>query len=284
MTKVIAVLNQKGGVGKTTTCVNLGAALSEKGFNVLLLDLDPLGNMTGWLADDSGDYPVGIGELLCGESAFEETVKKASNFNIDFVPAGKNLRVILAKRYIDSYALKERLSASIEKYQFVIIDCPPSSDALVKNALLLASSLIIPIQTETLPLQSGIKFLEWLEEFKKDFNSSIDIMGILPCMFDSRTRLSNQILDAMRGSEHLGPMVFNTIIRKNIRLAETPGSGKSIFKSASTSYGANDYINLALEVITKSGYEIPQNGDKPYAHSGSGEEISHESMEFQAHR
>jgi chromosome partitioning protein len=258
MTKVISVVNQKGGVGKTTTCVNLGAALAQKSFKVLLVDLDPMGSLSGWLMDEESGNGTGTGDLLRGTIGFLEAIKKSEALNLDFIPAGKHLSEIVLLENIDPFILGERLGNWVEKYDFVIIDCAPSANVLIANALLASDSIIIPIQTETLPLKSGIKFLQWLGEFKAEYNTSVNILGILPCMFDSRTRLSLQILESMKNSEHLGPLVFDTVIRKNIRLAEAPGMRRSIFRSASRSFGANDYNNLAIEVAYRLGINIPE--------------------------
>ena len=258
MTKVIAVVNQKGGVGKTTTCVNLGAALSQKKFKVLLIDLDPMGSLSGWLIDEPSENGSGTGELLRGTIGFMETIKRSDELGVDFVPAGKTLMDIVLMEGLDPFILGERLGSWIERYDFVLIDCAPSSNVLIANALLASDSIIIPIQTETLPLKGGVKFIQWLSDFKGEYNVNVNVLGVLPCMFDSRTRLSQQILDAMKQSESLGPLVFNTVIRKNIRLAEAPGARRSIFRSASKSYGANDYTSLAVEVAQRCGIAVPE--------------------------
>jgi len=257
MTRVIAIMNQKGGVGKTTTTVNLGAALSEKLFKVLLIDLDPAGSMTQWLSGEHSDNHPGLADLLDGESPDENITRKSERLGLDYIPAGNRLRDLATNGSFGLYMLKDRLKESIKNYDFILIDCPPSSDILVGNALLASDYIIIPIQTETLPLQAGIKFLDWLDEFSERNQSSINIMGLLPCMYDSRTRLSKLILDAMRSSENIGPLVFDTVIRKNVRLAELSASDRSIFRSASTSYGASDYSDLAIEVLEKSGLALP---------------------------
>ncbi len=257
MTKVIAVVNQKGGVGKTTTCVNLGAALSQKSFKVLLIDFDPMGSLSGWLMDEPSENGTGSGDLIRGTIGFLEAIKRSDVLGVDFIPAGKHLTDVVMMENIDPFILGERLGSWIDKYDFVIIDCAPSSNVLIANSIMASDGIIIPIQTENLPLKSGVKFIQWLAEFKAEYDASVTILGILPCMFDSRTKLSLQILEAMKSSEALGPLVFNTIIRKNIRLAEAPGMRRSIFKSASKSSGASDYTNLALEVIERCGMEIP---------------------------
>jgi chromosome partitioning protein len=269
MAKVIAVVNQKGGVGKTTTCVNLGAALAKKSFKVLLVDLDPMGSLSSWLLEESSGNGTGMGDLMRGTIGFLEAIKKSDELAVDFIPAGKHLQDVVMMENIDPFILGERLGTWVEKYDFVIIDCPPSSNVLIANAIMAADSIIIPIQTETLPLKGGIKFLQWLTNFRIEYNANVNILGILPCMFDSRTRLSGQILESMKGSENLGPLVFNTVVRKNIRLAEAPGRRRSIFNAASKSYGANDYSSLALEVIERSGLTVPE--EAMFEESNAGE-------------
>lgn len=257
MSKVVAVLNQKGGVGKTTTAVNLGVALAENSFKVLLIDLDPAGGLTNWLADGDALIDSGLDDLLRCEAAPHDILRRAEKLGVDFIAPGKNLRNVAVDGNLDSNTLRQRLNDFVDNYHFVLMDCPPSSGFLTASALMAADSIIIPIQTETLPLRAGIDFLDWLGEFRIRNETRIDIMGILPCMYDSRTRLSKRILDAMRSSENLGPLVFDTVIRKNATLAEFPGSGKSIFRSASTSFGASDYSSLVREVIERSGMSAP---------------------------
>jgi|GEM_PF-3042685 len=262
MSKVIAIMNQKGGVGKTTTTVNLGAALAGKSFKVLLVDLDPSGSLSHWLCGEDQIAGQGLGELIFGQTSSGDVIKKSDVLGVDYILSGKNLRDVLPKGSFSIYSLRESIRELKDDYDYVIFDCPPSSDFLIGNALIASDSILIPIQTETLPLQSGIKFLDWLDSFINTQNSSVNILGILPCMFDSRTRLSNLILDTMRSSENLGPLVFDTVIRKNVRLAEIAGTGKSIFKSASSSFGAEDYEKLAVEVIRRTGMTIPDNMDE----------------------
>jgi len=267
MSNVIAIMNQKGGVGKTTTTVNLGAALANKSFKVLLVDLDPSGSLSNWLAEEDSTKTSGLGELIFGQTPVGEVIRKSEALGLDYIEAGKNLRDVLPKGSFSIYSLRECIRELKDNYDYVLFDCPPASDFLIGNALIAADSIIIPIQTESLPLQSGIRFLDWLEAFSNTQNKTINILGILSCMFDSRTRLSNRILETMKSSENLGPLVFDTVIRKNVRLAEITGSGKSIFKSASSSYGAEDYENVALEVIARTGMAIPETGNETAAGS-----------------
>jgi chromosome partitioning protein len=277
MAKVIAVVNQKGGVGKTTTCANLGAALAQKSLKVLLIDLDPLGNLSDWLHDEPSQNGSGSGDLLRGLAAFPDVTKKSEKLGVDYISAGGSLKDITLMENIDPFILKERLGDGLDQYDFVIIDCAPSSNVLIANAILASDSILIPIQTENLPLRSGLKFIQWLDEFKKEYAIEVKILGVLPCMFDARTRLSGQILGAMKGSEHLGPLVFDTVIRKNSRLAEAPGMSRSIFRSASKSYGANDYTSLAAEVMQRCGFAIPM--EPSPASDGYGDTPASENIE-----
>jgi chromosome partitioning protein len=240
MTRVIAVLSQKGGVGKTTTVVNLGTALAESAYKVLLIDLDPTGGMSGWLADGDSSTASGVDRFVLQGGTASEVLRRSSALGLDYIPSGDGLRTMSRADSFDAGALSRRMGELKDGYDFVIIDCPPSSDSLNAWALMAADSILMPIQTEALPLGAGLKFLDWLTDFKSRNGCRADILGILPCMYDARTRLSKRILGAMRKSVNLGPLVFDTVIRKNARLAELPDSGKSIFKSASTSYGAAD--------------------------------------------
>ncbi len=296
MSKIIAVMNQKGGVGKTTTTVNLGAALAGKSYKVLLVDLDPSGSLSNWLGDDDNEEFSGLGELVYGRATVADVIRKSDVLGLDYIPSGKSLREVLPKGSFSIYSLTESIRELRDKYKYIILDCPPSSDFLIGNALIASDSIIIPIQTETLPLQSGVKFLDWLDDFINTQNSSVDILGILPCMFDSRTRLSNMILESMKSSENLGPLVFDTVIRKNVKLAEIAVAGKSIFKSASSSFGAEDYDKLADEVIERTGMKILEPGneiqaespdpavddaDDPVAVGVSSDDVSHEAQDPQ---
>jgi chromosome partitioning protein len=261
MGKVIAVMNQKGGVGKTTTTVNLGAALSEKSFKILLVDLDPAGNMSQWLDGSDHDEKTGVSDLLENRMNYADIVRNSDRLGVDYIGSGERLRNTVTGDF-DLETLRRKFAEIKGNYDFILFDCPPSSDPLIGGALLASDSIIIPIQTETLPLQAGIRFLDWLDDFSGHNGGTVNIMGVLPCMFDSRTRLSKDILRAMRSSENLGPLVFDTVIRKNVRLAELSGSDRSIFKSASTSFGASDYAELASEVIRRSGVGIGADAER----------------------
>lgn len=253
MTRVIAVLSQKGGVGKTTTVVNLGTALADSAFKVLLIDLDPTGGLSEWLADGDSSRSSGVDRLVLQGGTAGDVLRRSSTLGVDYIPSGNGLSSLSRAESFDAGALSRKMSGFRDSYDFILIDCPPSSDTFNAWALMAADSILLPIQTEALPLRAGLKFLDWLADFKTRNECRAELLGILPCMYDARTRLSKRILEAMRQSPNLGPLVFDTVIRKNTRLAELPDSGKSIFKSASTSFGAEDYSRLAKEVLGRYG-------------------------------
>jgi chromosome partitioning protein len=247
MTRIIGIVNLKGGVGKTTTCVNLGAAIALRGARVLLIDLDPQKSLSTWAGVD--DWPS-VGEVLNDEALIERAIVRWDRTNCWVLPAGHDLRVKadqLINRDRREYLLKDKLDRLVG-FDFVLIDSAPSYELLTINAICASTEIIVPLQTEILALESTIPFFETLGEIKSKFHPKLKIAGILPSMFDARTNLSKAILDQMRSSQHLGPLMFKTYVRKNIRLAETPAQGVAITKYA-TSNGAEDYRNLAKELL-----------------------------------
>jgi chromosome partitioning protein len=265
MTRVIGIVNLKGGVGKTTTCVNLGAAISLRGARVLLIDLDPQKSLSTWAGVD--DWPS-VGEVLNDEVLLERAIVRWDRANCWVLPAGHDLRVkadLLINRERREYLLRDKLDR-LAGFDFVLIDSAPSYELLTINAICASTEIIVPLQTEILALESTIPFFETLGEIKSKFHPKLKIAGILPSMFDARTNLSKAILDQMRSSQHLGPLMFKTFVRKNIRLAETPAQGVAITKYASSN-GAEDYRNLANELL---------NGWKPAVNGKSDELVSNQ--------
>lgn len=247
MTRVIGIVNLKGGVGKTTTCVNLGAAIAMRGARVLLIDLDPQKSLSTWAGVE--DWPS-VGEVLNDEVLMERAIVRWERTDCWVLPAGQDLRVkadTLINRENREYLLRDKLER-LTGFDFVLIDSAPSYELLTINAICASTEIIVPLQTEILALESTIPFFETLGEIKSKFHPKLKIAGILPSMFDARTNLSKAILDQMRSSQHLGPLMFKTYIRKNIRLAETPAQGVAIMRY-STSNGAEDYRNLANELL-----------------------------------
>ncbi|MEW5806915.1 MAG: ParA family protein [Acidobacteriota bacterium] len=249
MRKIIAIANQKGGVGKTTTAINLSSALAIAEKNVLLIDADPQSNSTRGL----GIYQDGLTSLyniLLDEASFPDAILKTDlpylsivTSDIDLIGAEVEL-VDFAER---EYLLKRKIEAAPSNYDFVIIDCPPSLGLLTVNSLVAANSVIIPVQCEYLALE-GIKLLlETLERVKSYLNSMLYIEGILLTMYDDRTNLSRQVAEEIRS--HFGDRVFRTVIPRNVRLGEAPSFGKSIFFYDIRSKGAEAYLNLAEEIL-----------------------------------
>ncbi len=251
MTRIIGIVNLKGGVGKTTTCVNLGAALALKGQKVLLIDLDPQQSLTSWAGIDQ--WPT-ISNVLSGETDASQAIVKWEKTGCWVIPSGEDLRLkenqltTLDQR---EFVMKNKLQI-LEDFDYMFIDTSPSYGLLTINAICASTEIIIPLQTEILALESTIPFFDTLGDIKERFHPRLKITGILPCMFDARTRLSKNTLDQMRSSEYLGPLLFKTFIRKNVRLAETPAQGFAVTRYSSA-YGAEDYIALAEEVHSRGG-------------------------------
>lgn len=246
MTRIIGIVNLKGGVGKTTTCVNLGAALALKGQRVLLVDLDPQQSLTNWAGIDQ--WPT-ISDVLSGEAESSQAVVKWEKTGCWVIPSGGDLRlkeIQLMSATQREFVLKNKLQM-LKDFDYIFIDTSPSYGLLTINAICASTEIIIPLQTEILALESSIPFFEVLGDIKERFHPHLKIAGILPCMFDSRTRLSKNTLDQMRSSEYLGPLLFKTFIRKNVKLAETPVVGFAVTRYSSA-YGAEDYMALAEEV------------------------------------
>lgn len=251
MGRVIAILNQKGGVGKTTSSVNLSAALANKGKKVLAMDLDPQANMTTHFGINPHQIDRSVYHVLSGSRTLDEvTLRKTDRLNI--VPANIDLsgaEIELVSSVGRETLLKDALAASGQKYDYVIIDCPPSLGLLTLNSLVAAKELFIPLQTEFFALQGMAKLLETVEVVKKRINRELEISGIIPCLYKSSRNLDREVLSKIQ--EYFGAKVFDTSIRENVALAEAPSHGKTIFEYAPDSNGAKDYASLAQEVISR---------------------------------
>ena len=253
MGKVIAIANQKGGVGKTTTSVNLAAALAILEKKVLLIDADPQANATSGLGISVDDKKLGTYELLEHTATTEQTIVKTSVPHLDIIPSHIDLVAIeieLVDKKEREFMLKKALKSVQGQYDYILIDCAPSLGLITLNALTASNSIIIPIQCEYFALEGLGKLLNTIKSVQKIHNADLDIEGLLLTMYDARLRLSNQVVEEVK--KHFGTMVFKTIIQRNIRLSEAPSYGENIIEYDATSKGAQNYLSLAEEVLKKN--------------------------------
>ncbi len=253
MGKIIAIANQKGGVGKTTTTINLAAALGVLEKKVLLIDADPQANASSGLGVNTSAVNIGTYQVLEHTITAKEAVQKTTSPNVDIIPAHIDLVAIeieLVDKREREYMLKKAISSLKDDYDYILIDCAPSLGLITLNSLVAADAVIIPIQCEYFALEGLGKLLNTIKSIQNIHNPNLDIEGLLLTMFDSRLRLSNQVVDEVR--KHFSTMVFDTIIRRNIRLGEAPSYGESVIAYDATSKGAVNYINLANELLQKN--------------------------------
>ena len=253
MGKIIAIANQKGGVGKTTTAVNLAAALGVLEKKVLLIDADPQANATSGLGVDLNSVKLGTYQLLDHSIRIEDAITSTESPNLDLIPSHIDLvasEIELVDKASREYMLKKALVGITDLYDYILIDCAPSLGLITLNSLVAANSVIIPIQCEYFALEGLGKLLNTIKSVQKLHNKDLDIEGLLLTMYDTRLRLSNQVVEEVK--KHFGKMVFKTIIQRNIKLSEAPSFGEDIISYDASSRGAKSYLSLGSEIIKRN--------------------------------
>lgn len=252
MGRIIAVANQKGGVGKTTTAINLSACLAEKNKKVLTLDMDPQGNTTSGLGVDKNQAENTVYELILDESELSDCIYSSVMENLSVIPSNINLsgaEIELIGFENKEYLLKSKLDMIKDNYDYIIIDCPPSLNLLTINAMTAADSVIVPIQCEYYALEGLSQLIHTIDLIKERLNPKLEIEGVVFTMYDARTNLSLQVVENVK--ENLDTTIYKTIIPRNVRLAEAPSHGKPINVYDPRSTGAESYRLLAQEVIDR---------------------------------
>ena len=260
MVKIYALANQKGGVGKTTTAVNLGAYLSTAGLQVLIVDVDPQSNATSSLSIDKNRVPLSMYDVLVNREPVAKAIVSTEWKHLDVAPASPHLagaEVELVNEIAREFLLKKALDPVLETYDYMLIDCPPSLGLLTVNALTTAfDGVIVPVQCEYLALEGLTELLNTIRLVRENLNPKLVIRGMLMTMYDGRTNLAQQVVEEVK--KHFGNQVFNTIIPRNVRLGEAPSFGQPIMSYAPTSTGARAYQSLTIEILRRDGWRFPE--------------------------
>ena len=252
MTRIFAITNQKGGVGKTTTSINLAASLAATRRRVLLVDMDPQGNATMGSGLDKYELEASSCEVLLGDKTAAESIQQLEHTGYDILPANSELTVAeveLMNMFGREFKLKKALEAVSDQYDYILIDCPPSLNMLTVNALCAARGVLIPMQCEYYALEGLSALMQTIESIREAVNPELEIEGLLRTMYDPRNNLANDVSNQLK--EHFGSKVYNTIIPRNIRLAEAPSHGMAVIHYDKTSKGALAYLALAGEILRR---------------------------------
>jgi chromosome partitioning protein len=266
MGKILGVVNQKGGVGKTTTAINLSACLAIEGLNILLVDCDPQANATSGLGVPRDDNRHSIYDVLVGSAPAEQVILPTDVQNLWLLPGSKNLigaNIELAGVEGRETRLRDALASVRGNHDLVILDCPPALDLLTLNALVAANSLIVPMQAEYFALEGISELISTLERVRAAFNPEIEIEGVLLTMYDDRTNLAQQVTETLR--EYFKEKLFKTVIPRNIRLAEAPSHGKPVSLYDARSKGTEAYFELTGEFLARNQMESPRSLERKAA-------------------
>jgi chromosome partitioning protein len=259
MARVLAIVNQKGGVGKTTTAINLSAALAMEELNCLLVDCDPQANSTGGFGFARDDERASIYDVLVGEATLTGSSLQTEIPTLKLVPSSKNLigaNVELIQVERRAYRLKDAIDAVRGDYDYILLDCPPALDLLTLNSLVAADRLLVPMQAEYFALEGVSELMNTLDRVREAFNPVLEIEGVLLTMYDDRTNLAQQVTENLR--EFFKEKLLKTAIPRNVRLAEAPSYGKPVLLYDPKSRGAESYRDLATELLARSGVESPK--------------------------
>jgi len=259
LAQVISIANQKGGVGKTTTAINLAAALAASELKVLLIDSDPQGNSTTGVGVEKTDDRKTLYHVLLREATLQEAIVPTDNEGLSLIPADQNL-VATNLDLVDQDEREQRLQTAVaqlrQEYNYIVIDCPPALDLLTLNALVASDSVLVPIQCEFFALEGISQLMDTVERVRSSFNPQLKVEGVLLTMYDDRTNLTKQVESDLR--EFFGNEVFRTVIPRSIRLAEAPSFGKTILTYDPRSRGAEAYIQLAKEILANGKTARPE--------------------------